>query len=57
MIVCVNKIESVNYDETVFEEIKSELSLFLKRVGYNPAKIPFVPVSALGGECISERTD
>jgi elongation factor 1-alpha len=38
MIVCVNKIDekTVNYAESRYQEIKKEVSDFLKKVGYKP---------------------
>lgn len=38
MIVGVNKMDdkSVKYDKSRFEEIKNEVTEYLKKVGYNP---------------------
>merc|ERR1711957_256292 len=44
MIVAINKMDTSKYSEKRYLEIKSELSIYLKKVGYNPAKIQFVPV-------------
>jgi elongation factor 1-alpha len=58
MVVAVNKMDdkSVNYDEKRFNEIKSELTLYLKKVGYNPAKINFIPISGWVGDNMVERS-
>lgn len=58
MIVCVNKMDdkSVNYAQARFEEIKTEVSTYLKRVGYNPAKVPFVPISGWHGDNMVEKS-
>ena len=47
MIVACNKMDdvSVKYGEGRYKEIKAEVSTYLKKVGYKPMKIPFVPVS------------
>jgi len=47
MIVCMNKMDdtSVKYSQARYDEIKSELSLYLQKVGYNPAKMEFIPIS------------
>jgi elongation factor 1-alpha len=47
MIVCCNKIDdkSMNYSEERYNEIKKEMSEFLKKVGYKPETIPFIPIS------------
>lgn len=54
MIVAVNKIDTANYSQQRYEEIKKEISAFLKRTGYNPDKIPFVPISGFQGDNMIE---
>jgi elongation factor 1-alpha len=56
MIVGVNKMDdkSVNYSQARFEEIKTEVSGFLKKIGYNPAVIPFIPISGWNGDNMIE---
>lgn len=58
MIVCANKMDekTVNYSKERFEEIKKELSIFLKKVGYNPDKIPFVPISGWVGDNMVDKS-
>merc|ERR1711920_97571 len=38
------------YGQSRYEEIKNEVSAYLKKVGYKPAKIPFVPISGWEGD-------
>ena len=59
MIVAVNKMDdkSVNYDQKRFEEIKKEATDFLKKVGYNPDKIPFIPISGGNGDNMLEKSE
>jgi elongation factor 1-alpha len=57
MIVLVNKIDSFGYKQERYDEIKSTISDYLKKVGYNPEKVPFVPVSGWTGENLTEKTD
>merc|ERR1719333_979815 len=59
MIVACNKMDDkiVNYDEARFDEIKSELTIYLKKVGYNPDKIPFIPISGWEGDNMLESSD
>ena len=47
MIVAINKMDdpSTNYSEKRYNEIKDELTAYLKKVGYNPAKMEFIPIS------------
>jgi elongation factor 1-alpha len=56
MIVAVNKMDSTepNYSEKRYEEIKTEVSNFVKKVGYNPVTIPFVPISGWHGDNMLE---
>ena len=58
MICAINKMDdkSVNYSEERYTEIKNEVSGFLKKIGYNPAKIPFVPISGWNGDNMLERS-
>jgi elongation factor 1-alpha len=58
MIVAVNKMdsESVLYSEERFNEIKDAVSQFLKRIGYRPEVIPFVPISGWAGDNMIEKS-
>ena len=59
MIVACNKMDadSVKYSEERYEEIKKELTGFLKKVGYNVEKIRFVPISGWAGDNMIEKSD
>merc|ERR1711937_478752 len=57
MIVAINKMDTTNYSEKRYNEIKSELSIYLKKVGYNPAKIQFVPISGWCGDNMVDRSE
>merc|ERR1712177_202829 len=52
LIVAVNKMDSTEppYSEARFEEIKKEVGGFIKKVGYNPAAVAFVPISGWHGD-------
>jgi len=56
MIVAVNKMDSTEpkYSEARYEEIKTEVSAFVKKIGWNPAAIPFVPISGWEGDNMLE---
>merc|ERR1739848_376100 len=51
LIVAVNKMDSTEppYSQARFEEIQKEVSGFIKKVGYNPVAVPFVPISGWHG--------
>jgi elongation factor 1-alpha len=59
MIVCLNKMDekTVNYSEDRYEEIKKEVTDYLKKIGYPPAKIPFIPISGWHGDNLIERSN
>jgi sulfate adenylyltransferase subunit 1 len=48
VLVCVNKMDLVNYDEAVFKKIESDYLEFAKPL--NIGKISFIPASALAGD-------
>ena len=56
MIVACNKMDTTTpkYHEDRFEEIKGEVQNYLKKVGYKPAVIPFVPISGWEGDNMLE---
>jgi len=58
MICVVNNMDdkSVSYSETRFNEIKTEVSSFIKKIGYNPDKVPFVPISGWNGDNMLEKS-
>ena len=58
MVVCCNKMDekSVNYSESRYKEIMTEVSAYLKKVGYNPDKISFVPISGWVGDNMIEAS-
>jgi len=57
LIVGVNKMDdkTVNYSQDRFEEIQKEVSNFIKKIGYNPKNVPFVPISGWNGDNMLER--
>lgn len=59
MVVAVNKMDdkSVQYGQKRYDEIKEEVSTFLKKTGYKPKKIPFVPVSGWVGDNMIEKSE
>lgn len=57
-IVCINNMDNkcINYSQEYFEESKKEQSDYLKKVGYNPSTIPFIPISSWSGENIFKKS-
>ncbi len=56
MLLAINKMDSVNYSEERFNEVKEDVSTLLKMVGFNPGDMNFIPTSALFGANISEKS-
>jgi elongation factor 1-alpha len=58
MVVAINKMDdpSTLYSEARYLEIKQELTTYLKKVGYNPAKIEFIPISGWNGDNMIDRS-
>merc|ERR1712126_353951 len=58
LIVAVNKMDSTEppYSKARFEEIQKEVSGFIKKVGYNPATVAFVPISGWNGDNMLEKS-
>jgi len=56
MIVCCNKMDAkgADYKETRYNEIKAEVSLYLKQVGYKIDTVPFIPISGWVGDNMLE---
>lgn len=58
LIVTVNKMDATQppWSEQRYKKIVEILSKFLKSIGYDPSKIPFIPVSAWTGDNLIERS-
>ncbi|KAG2627984.1 hypothetical protein PVAP13_3KG266884 [Panicum virgatum] len=58
MICCCNKMDATTpkYSKARYDEIVKEVSSYLKKVGYNPDKIAFVPISGFEGDNMIERS-
>ncbi len=58
MIVALNKMDATEpkYSQARYDEIVKETSSYLKKVGYNPAKISFIPISGFEGDNMIEKS-
>ncbi len=57
IIVAINKMDRVNYEQKEYEAAKEAVSKLLKMVGYKVDEIPFIPVSAYYGDNVVKRSD
>ena len=56
VIVAVNKMDACNYSEERFNDIKTEMGSFLKKIGFNPKNTNFVAYSGFKGDNLIERS-
>lgn len=57
LIVAITKMDTVNYDEKRFNELKEQVINLLKPLGFPVDKIPVIPVAAQVGENITKRSE
>jgi len=56
LIVAVNKMDSTEppYSDARFHEIQKEVSSYIKKIGYNPDTVAYVPISGWHGDNMLE---
>jgi len=56
LIVAVNKMDNTDppYSEKRFGEIQKEIGAYIKKIGYNPKAVAFVPISGFHGDNMLE---
>jgi bifunctional enzyme CysN/CysC len=54
IVICINKMDLVGYDEEVFERIKTEFRSFAMKL--DVADLTFIPISALNGDNVVNRS-
>jgi len=59
LIVGINKMDSTEpkYSEARYNEIVKEVSNYVKKIGYNPKTIAFVPISGWHGDNMIQKTE
>ena len=57
LIVAVNKMDLVDYQESRYNETVEEVTKLLKQVRFNTEDASFVPTSAFEGDNVSDRSD
>ncbi len=55
LVVCVNKMDTLGYDEEVFDSIVAEFERFAARLEIQD--VTFIPISALKGDNVVERSE
>jgi elongation factor 1-alpha len=57
MIVVFNKMDTANYDEKRFTEVKADVTKLLKMIGYKAEELPMIPISAYVGDNVAKKSD
>jgi sulfate adenylyltransferase subunit 1 len=56
VVVAVNKMDLVDFDQKAFENIKSTFQELVNKHGFDGQRITFIPISALRGDNVVERS-
>jgi len=56
LVLAVNKIDLLDYDEGAFAAIAKEFAAHAESLGYSPSSVEAIPVSALHGDNVATRS-
>ncbi len=56
LIVAINKMDEVSYDEAKFKAVQDEMKKLLTGIGYKEDQVQYVPISAWEGENLAKST-
>ncbi|KAI6192883.1 Elongation factor 1-alpha [Aphelenchoides fujianensis] len=58
LIIACNKMDTTEppFSEARYTEVMNEVSNFIKKIGYNPKAVPFVPISGFNGDNMLEAS-
>ena len=54
--VNINKMDTVDYKEDVFNKVKADASVLLKQAGYKPEGVTFLAVSGFKGDNVAKKS-
>ncbi|MBI2674951.1 MAG: translation elongation factor EF-1 subunit alpha [Candidatus Aenigmarchaeota archaeon] len=57
LVVAINKMDAVDYEEAKFNSMKQEVGKLLTMMGYKIEKIPFVALSGYQGDNVVKKSD
>jgi elongation factor 1-alpha len=57
LVVAINKMDEVNYDEAKFKEVSDEMTKMLTGIGYKAENLKVVPISAWKGDNVAKASD
>ena len=56
IIIAINKMDAVNYDEARYNKCVDDVKALLKSIGYKVDTIPFIPTSAFQGDNLKTKS-
>lgn len=56
LVVCVNKMDLVDYSEARFNQIVEDFQVMLSNASFKGQEVKFIPISSLYGENVASRT-
>ncbi|OYT56180.1 MAG: translation elongation factor EF-1 subunit alpha [Candidatus Aenigmarchaeota archaeon ex4484_14] len=57
MIVAINKMDEIKYDEKRYNEVKDQVSKLLTGIGFDVKEVPFIPTSAFVGDNVVKKSE
>lgn len=57
IMIAVNKMDMVNYDQAKFNAVKEDMSKLLTSVGYKVDEVKFIPIASLKGDNVAKKSE
>jgi elongation factor 1-alpha len=57
LVVDINKMDAVNYEEGTFNKVVEDVKKLLASIGYDASQIVMIPTSAYNGDNITKKSD
>ncbi len=58
LVIVINKMDKIEYQQRVYEDLREELIPLLENIGYeNTSEFPFIPASAFKGENVADSSE
>ncbi|MBU2100000.1 translation elongation factor EF-1 subunit alpha [Candidatus Micrarchaeota archaeon] len=57
LIVAINKMDDVKYEEASFNKVKDEMTKLLQGIGYKIDSVKFIPLSAWVGDNVAKKSE
>ena len=57
IMIAVNKMDMVGYEEAKFKSVQEQVNGLLKSIGYKPDEIPFIPIASLKGDNVFNKSE